>query len=247
MITVILNGYKRPHTLQEQYDAVKAQTVSDVDIMFWGNYHEGNMEKFPPEVIENCVSAFCNHNLGVWARFAFALNAYTPYVCMLDDDAIPGSQWLENCLATMQTHEGLLGCRGLRMSGDDYLKYPNCTMEGFAGGGNEEVEQVDIIGHSWFFQREWLRAYWAEMPRIPLFSGGEDMHFSYAIQKQFGLNSYVPPQPADNEEMWGSKCPTKYGEDDAATSRTEEGFAQANAYWRFMMEQGGYTLVKDKQ
>ena len=126
MISVILNGYKRPHALKEQYEAVKAQTVGDVDVMFWGNYDKSSMDKFPPEVIEKCVTAFCNKNLGVWARFAFALNSFSQYICVLDDDTIPGAKWLENCLDTSKTHSGLLGCRGVRMTGDDHLKYPAC-------------------------------------------------------------------------------------------------------------------------
>jgi hypothetical protein len=245
MITVILNGYKRPHALKEQYEAVKAQTVDDVKIMFWGNHHEGSMEKFPKDIIESCTSAFCNENLGVWARFAFALNADTKFVCMLDDDTIPGKKWLENCLVTMQSHVGLLGCRGVRMTGDDAINYPSCQYTAFgAANPSNEVEPVDIMGHCWFFEREWLRAYWAEMPDTRLQSGGEDMHFSYVMQKHYGLKTYVPPHPADDKEMWGSTSPEKYGEDMAATSRTGEGHTQANSYWQFIMSQG-YKLVKD--
>lgn len=247
MITAILNGYKRPHTLSEQYEAIKSQTIDDVDIMFWGNYHKDSMESFPSDVIEQCTSAFCNKNLGVWARFAYALNADTEYVCVFDDDTIPGKRWLENCLETMKTHRGLLGCRGVRMAGDDYNMYPGCTYESISSGyGNEHPEPVDIMGHCWFFERDWLRAYWAEMPKTPLTRGGEDMHFSYVIQKHFGLYTYVPPQPKEEPEMWGSLDPSKYGEDMAATSRTSEGHMQANSYWNYIVSQG-YKLVKDRQ
>jgi len=247
MITAILNGYRRPHTLKEQYEAVKNQTIDDVDIMFWGNYHKDSMEDFPSEVIESCTSAFCNKNLGVWARFAFALNATTQYICVFDDDTIPGPQWLENCVTTIKTHRGLLGCRGLRMLGEDHLNYPNCEYLCIAAGyDNEEPEEVDVMGHCWFFEREWLRAYWAEMPKTPLTLGGEDMHFSYVLQKHFGMKTYVPPQPKDNPDMWGSLNPSKYGEDMAATSRLSESHMQQNSYWRYMISQG-YQLVKDKQ
>jgi len=30
MITAILNGFKRPHALKEQYEAIKNQTVDDL-------------------------------------------------------------------------------------------------------------------------------------------------------------------------------------------------------------------------
>ena len=84
MITAILNGFKRPHALKEQYEAIKNQTVDDLKFMFWGNYDADSLEKFPEEVIRGCTSAMCNQNLGVWARFAYALNADTKYICVFE-------------------------------------------------------------------------------------------------------------------------------------------------------------------
>jgi hypothetical protein len=243
-VTVILNGYKRPHALQEQYDAIKKQTYSKINIMFWSNYHDDSMSKFPPSVIQDCVAAFCNENLGVWARFAFALNAFTDYICVMDDDTIPGCKWIENCVNTIQSNRGLIGARGVRMSGDDYRNYPGCKYDNIARG-NTKLEAVDIIGHCWFFERDWLRPYWAEMPSSKLLYGGEDMHFSYVLQKHLNLNSYIPAQPEDDPDSWGSTNPCKYGEDVNATSRTHSGHMQANAYWNFILSQG-YKLVKDR-
>jgi hypothetical protein len=244
-VTVILNGYKRPHSLIEQYNAIKNQTYNNINIMLWSNYDKDSFDKYPEHVIAQCASAFCNANFGVWARFAFAWNAYTKYICIMDDDTIPGSKWIENCVKTMQTNIGLLGCRGVRMKDDGYENYPGCKYESICGG-NDKLEMVDIIGHCWFFEREWLRAYWLESPSSALRYGGEDIHFSYAIQKHYGLNSYIPPQPSNDKEMWGSTDPSKYGEDMAATSRTSIGHTQANAYWNYILQQG-YKLVKDRK
>lgn len=244
LVTVIMNSYKRPHTISEQYEAIKNQTIKDISIMCWFNFDEDSRrENYPTDFVHNVPCAFSNINLGVWARFAYALNANSKYICVVDDDTIFGSKWVENCLNTMTTHRGLLGCRGVRMVGNDYNQYPACKYESICG--NENIEQVDIMGHCWFFEKEWLRAYWAEMPyQLPPF-GGEDMHFSFAIQKHFGLKTYVPPQPKDDKEMWGSINPSKYGEDMVATSRTKDGFIQANAYWNHLLSQG-YKLVKDQ-
>jgi hypothetical protein len=164
---------------------------------------------------------------------------------MIDDDTIPGSEWIENCINTMKTHKGLLGCRGVRMSGDDYMNYPGCKYESICGN-NDNVEQVDIMGHCWFFERDWLKYYWLEAPNIRPNHGGEDMHFSYAVQKHLNLNTYVPPQPSSNREMWGSLDPSKYGEDLVATSRTSSGFGDANMYWNYLLAKG-YKLVKDQK
>jgi glycosyltransferase involved in cell wall biosynthesis len=242
-VTVILSGYKRPHVLQEQYAAIKNQTHKDITVMLWSNYDENSFHAYPQDVINSCISAFANVNFGVWARFAYALNANTEYVCMIDDDTIPGSRWIENCLNTISTNKGLLGCRGVRFTGDDYQNYPGCSYESICGN-NENIERVDIMGHSWFFEKQWLRAYWAEMPNtIPNF-GGEDMHFSYVLQKHFNLYTYVPAQPSNDKEMWGSINPSKYGEDMNATSRTSDGYVQANHYWNYILSRG-YKLAKD--
>ena len=222
MITVILNGYRRPEALKEQYDSVMNQTVSeDLDVMLWTNFHQDSYDKFPKEVVENVTAGMCNKNLGVWARFAFALNAKTRFICVLDDDTIPGKKWLENCLVTMEESTGLLGCRGVRMTGEDFNNYPMCQYEAFgAASPSDEIKQVDIMGHCWFFEREWLRAYWAEMPSTPLQYGGEDMHFSYSIQKYLGLSTYVPPHPTEDMSYWGSQPDSAYrlGVDEHAIS-----------------------------
>ena len=242
-VTVVLNCFKRPHTLKEQCEAIANQTVKNIPIMIWTNYDENSVSNYPSGVFKANISSINNTNFGVWARFAYALNAETEYVCVIDDDTIPGSKWIENCLNTVQTHRGLLGCRGVRMTGDDYKNYPGCQYQSICGN-NDSVERVDIMGHSWFFEKNWLRAYWAEMPQtIPKF-GGEDMHFSYVLQKHFGLYTYVPPQPKNNMDLWGSLNPSKYGEDMNATSRTSVGFMQGNSYWNFILAQG-YKLVKD--
>lgn len=242
-VTIVLNSYRRLHTLETQLVAIKAQTYPVKDIMLWQNYHDSNNDnKISNFAYDNTKNAKCNHNFGVWARFSYALNATTKYVCVIDDDTIPGSRWIENCIETMKTHRGLLGCRGVRMSCSDFKNYPSCKYEGIHR--NDKVEQVDIMGHSWFFEKDWLRYYWLEAPNVLPKHGGEDMHFSYAIQKNLNLNTYVPPQPMDNREMWGSLNPSEYGEDMVATSRTGSGHIQANSYWNFILNQG-YRLVKD--
>ena len=52
-ITVILNGYRRPQALQEQYDAIKNQTYKNIDIMFWSNYYEDMQDKFSNQILSN--------------------------------------------------------------------------------------------------------------------------------------------------------------------------------------------------
>jgi glycosyltransferase involved in cell wall biosynthesis len=216
-ITVLLSCYKRPHSLKDQYNSIKNQTVSVKEVMIWQN--KGELNSFIPlnrEVAAECSTAISNKNFGVWSRFAYALNADTEYVCIFDDDTIPGDMWLENCLNTIKTHNGLLGTIGVIFKDLDYQNYDRF---GWANP-NEKTEEVDIVGHSWFFRKEWLSAFWQECGSPLHHLSGEDVHFSYSLQKYFGLKTYVPPHPKNNKRLWGSLPESAYalGVDNVAVS-----------------------------
>tara|TARA_R110000868_G_scaffold405813_1_gene685648 strand:- start:1160 stop:1882 length:723 start_codon:yes stop_codon:yes gene_type:complete len=215
MVTVILNGYKRSSHFEKQLNAIKNQTLRPKEIMLWQN----KGDEFDSDLTNQTTHANCNKNLGVWARFAFALNAKTEYICIFDDDTIPGSKWLENCYNTIQTHDGLLGTIGVNFL--DQNNYMSNVRVGW-DRPNENTEVVDIVGHSWFFKREDLATFWRELPDLnhsPLV--GEDMHFSYTLQKYTNKKTYVPPHPPSDMEMWGSKPDVAWsiGTDEAAISR----------------------------
>jgi glycosyltransferase involved in cell wall biosynthesis len=213
-ITVILNGFKRSQHFKKQLEAIENQTIKPKEILLWQNLGEN----FDKHLTSRTTHSSCNKNLGVWARFAYALNADTEYVCVFDDDTIPGKKWLENCLNTIQEHDGLLGTIGVKFQTTQSY-HPN-TRVGWANPNNN-TEEVDIVGHSWFFKREWLSTFWRELPDVKQTRlVGEDMHFSYTLQKYLNKKTYVPPHPIDDMEMWGSKPDTGWGigQDSAALS-----------------------------
>lgn len=249
MITVILNGYKRTYTLQQQYEAIKRQTVNDVTIMLWANSIEDTIDQYPDEVVNSCESTMSNGNYGVWGRFAHALNAKTKYVCIIDDDTIPGSKWLENCLSTIQNYRGPLSTRGVIMNrGQDRL-YPHPDSHTTIGwcNPNKTTTRVDMLCHSWFIEKTWLRAFWAEMPEDIPMNFGEDMHVSYSVKKHFGLNSYVPPHPENDREMWGSipESALEYGQDSAAISWNDVANMGMRTYWNFIRD-NGYKIISEE-
>ena len=180
----------------------------------------------------------------MWARFAFALNAKTEYICVFDDDTIPGSKWLENCYNTIQTHDGLLGTIGVKFF--DPNNYVSNVRVGW-DRPNETTEEVDIVGHSWFFRREDLATFWRELPDMdhsPLV--GEDMHFSYTLQKYTNKKTYVPPHPLNDMEMWGSKPDSAWsiGTDSAAISRNPSNMDTMNkAFMNYINK--GFKLLKN--
>ena len=234
-VTVILNTYKRLTNLPKQFEALNSQTVKPTAIFIWHNQGD---EEFPKEFLTKALVSQNNFNYGVWARFAFALNARTEYICIFDDDTIPGKKWLENCLSTMKKHEGLLGTRGLK-----FRSKSRYTPNNDYGWNNpsHETEKVDIVGHSWFFKREWLETFWRELPPKDFSSiAGEDIHFSYTLQKYLGLNTYVPPHPPNDFDLWGSqpKLASALGNDIEAISMKDDSIIRFNKALKYYTKKG---------
>ena len=212
-ITTILNCYKRPEYLQKQIEAVHNQTVSTDDIWVWYNKPE-DQEQYDLSVL-GVKTSTNNHNFKFHGRFAFALLAQTKYVAFFDDDTIPGPKWFENCLKTMETNPGILGCSGVVLKSDNYRD--NYKVGWAYGIHNEEPYEVDLVGHAWFLKKEWLKYMWYEEPVS--WDNGEDMQFSYLCQKYGNIKTIVPPHPINNIEIWGSTV-RELGDDNNASWKT---------------------------
>jgi hypothetical protein len=253
-ITVVLSGYKRQN-LKEQVEAVNNQSVPVKEIFYWQNTTPGF--NYDEDTYCELNSALSNYNYGVWARFAYALNAKSDYVCVLDDDTIPGEMWLENCLQTYKTHPGLLGGIGLRFKNGQYeldqlpdgkkTRYGWDNVNPDVYGNNEEVVEVDIVGHSWFFARDLLSVMWRELPAEHWsMLCGEDIHFSYMLQKYTDLKTYVPPHPKDDTRMWSSLKAIQYGADQYATAYETLGSGEMKKYLQHCVD-NGFVLYRDRK
>lgn len=257
-ISVVLNGYRRRHNLTAQLTALKQQSVLPNEVMLWHNAPvDAGTNYIDYGLSSEAVTAFCTHNLGVWARFTYALNAVSTYVCVLDDDTIPGRRWLENCLQTMSTHPGMLGTVGLEyvdpLPPAQSHYYEPCIRHGWPdAGNNEHVVEVDFVGHAWFFRREWLAHMFREPlePRYRLC--GEDIHFSHMLQKYGGIRTYVPPHPRNDMTLWGSTNGYNLGTD--AVSLWESNVESSGLPFRALMSEyfhksrmEGWMLKNEKQ
>ena len=210
-ITVILNSYRRPYNLKMQIEALKAQTIKPKEIWLWVNAHEDNKDYDYSDL--GLDKIFNNDfNWKFYGRFAGALLSDTKYVAIFDDDTIPGTKWFENCLNTMKTHEGILGSAGILLNDKIYVKHDRCGWP----TRNEETTEVDLVGHAWFFKRDWLQYLWKEKP--PTWDNAEDIQFAYSAQKYGNIKTYCPPHPKNDMEMHGSIMGNELGIDNKATS-----------------------------
>lgn len=232
-ISVVLNAYKRVEILERQIQAILGQSNKPEHIYIWHNKacELPDLSKYDLTIVE------CSENLGVWARFAFALNLKTDYICLFDDDTIPGSDWFKNCLESKAIEEGLFGTRGLRfLSKKRYHPFESFGWD----SPNEEIIEVDIVGHAWFFKREYLGMFWEQLPSItasPI--AGEDIHFSAALQRH-GIKTFVPPHKSSNTNQWGStkEAALKYGTNDAAISSDSMALSRFDEAYRYYVSNG---------
>lgn len=242
LVTVVLNGYKRPHVLREQFDAYQNQSIGIPQIMFWGNLEDKTTyPDFDKYVVNNSISVFSDRNHGSWARFSYALNARTPYICIADDDAVPGKRWLENCLKTIQgeKQDAVLTTNGIVLQLDG-----SQTSHGWKNP-NEKPQEVDFGANCWFFHSRILRMFWALSPDLLPLNFGNGIHLSYAAFRFSKIKTLVPKHPKDDTEFWGSlpKC-SEYGEELVANFRKPEVIDGTNQYYNWITNNGYVNLVQ---
>lgn len=251
LVTFVLSGFKRPHVMREQYEAIQAQTVKDFDIMYWINAPGDSLKTFDgcQDIISANQAVVANNDYGSWGRFVCALNSRSQFVHVVDDDTLPGPKWLENCLETYkEVGGGVLSTRGVIMTEHD-MQYPaphSYTPVGWCAP-NEETTRVDMGCHSWFFDKNVLRAYFAAMPTHFPMRFGEDTHIAFAAKMHMGINSYVPKHPKDDTEVWGSNFDKaiKYGEEACAISMDPQANVGMNRYWQFVKGNGYKTMLEE--
>lgn len=197
-IGVLVTSFRRPHTLRKQLAAIRGQSLAPARIVVFHNH--GGVEP-DRDALRECEVVACNFNSGVWPRMAFAAWAFkNEYVCVFDDDTVPGPKWFENCMSCLDSSTiDLCGATGVIFhEGQRHLR------EYVGGHGNKEAVDVDIVGHSWFAPRYvYCRAVGTPRP-VPMHdTAGEDYHLSYSVQLQ-GCRTVVPAQPFDAPDMHGS-------------------------------------------
>ena len=240
MITVILNAFKRQRFLIDQIESVLSQSIPVDKILIWNNGPPLALSDYNGKVIV----ANSSENFGVWSRFAFALNADTEYVCILDDDTFPNEDFFKSCVEQMDVEPALLGCRGLRfLSSSRYQPFETFGWD----APNEKAEVVDIVGHAWFFKKIWLSTFWLEQPKVGASRiVGEDMHFSFMLQKHLGLKTMVPAHSIHNKKRWGSdpEIAIKLGSSKEAISQADDVLRKFDLALKNYTS-AGFVLCKD--
>lgn len=228
-ISVILTAWRRPQYLEEQVERILNQTVRPQEIILWYNAPPKKLGIFERKQLVSFKNdkyvkkIICDCNFGIIPRFTLASCLESEYVCIFDDDTMPGERWFENCLNHVDREQALCSTIGLRYLSKTELQTekPRMGWEGM----NEKLEYVDLVGHSWFFRREWAKYFWDEDPVSYTF--GEDIHFCAMLQRH-GIRSACPPHPQSDKSLWGSVKPER-GVDKVAISCSSD---KSGEFWQ---------------
>ena len=150
-ISVILNVYNRYHTLEQQIESIKNQSIhiKSENIHIWYNKSD-NEQKLP---IDKDIKTYtCNWNTKFFGRFTLPLLIKTPYVALFDDDMFPNKDWLKNCLETINhsNTNGILGGTGIVLNSK---KYESNTKYGWKTRAihSDKTERVDLVSSVIFY------------------------------------------------------------------------------------------------
>jgi hypothetical protein len=206
-ISVVCTLYKKPDALRKQVMAIRSQSIKPVEVLL---FQDGIANDYKIELQPELCELFddvhvCPTNVGVWGRFEYARKrAKGEYVCVFDDDTIPGKQWLANCMGNMWEVPGIYGTTGVVLA--ETAEYP---CDGWLSVGwknpNSKRAEVDFVGHSWFLKTQWLNYMFDGTEKYQdLRYVAEDMTLSVQCLKH-GIKTFVPPHPVKHLEMWGSQ------------------------------------------
>lgn len=204
-VTIVITVWKRSY-LATQLEALACQTLPPAQV--WVVHYENHIEVEP--VIRQFAGRFVSlhyiHagvNLKYFGRFSIATHVPGEYVWMLDDDVIPGIQWLETSFEKCRTLNAVIGCSGRIIPPGDFM--PERGLQGnlekyFVGDcqGPQDMNYcvadtlVDFACNSYFFKSRWLQYFWSVWPST--FQSGEDIHLSASLKIRKGIPTIVPAQ-----------------------------------------------------
>lgn len=175
-LSIILNVYKRQNLLQ-QLELLENQTIQDFNIIINRNWEQ----KLPDSVKKKYKVYYNTNKLWVRQRFLTALNCWTEYILVIDDDMLPQKNFIKNCWDTNKKVDWVIGSvwhiyhtkTNRRPHTQVWWTYPN-----------KEITQVDIVWHTWFFKRERLEKFRDMNPpaeQRPY--NWEDIWFWYVMQR----------------------------------------------------------------
>lgn len=184
-VAVILTQYKRNH-VEQQLVALQNQTLNVDTIVVFQN--EAHVDIHHLKNKYNFKHVLSDINTKYFGRFAFGFSLDADIIIVMDDDIIPGRNFVNNFVEQCIQLNGIIGGNGriAVLNKNKTLIQPNDTCF------TKQPVKVDFVGHAWCIKKEWLYYMFSAAPFT--YDTGEDMHLCFSSKLFGGINSYMAKQ-----------------------------------------------------
>ncbi|WP_447529196.1 hypothetical protein [Vreelandella sp. TE19] len=207
--TAIITLYKRQDYLPEQLMAIKNQSIPPDSIIIIQNENHIEIDpfiiqKFNLKVIRSDINS-------LYFRWIVGYLVDSCYVCVFDDDVIPGSRWIESCFAASRKFNALVGPSGRRAA----PKKKEKAWKSIENLSVNTYEFCDWVCNSYFFKKEWIK-YVVEASRYGNTQKTfDDIQLATTLKMYGDINTVVPPQ-VDKKSIFNGHIRREYGHDEHA-------------------------------
>lgn len=196
-LTLWLSVHRRPTRLKPQLMAIRAQTVQPLWTEAFVN--PGGIP-FDEVTLSTIHTTRPSSNKGPYRRFSEAALSGTRFVAILDDDCVPGKQWLERAMQRIAQMAALgqpciVACAGTIFRSDD----PNSGIPIGPESPRPEEHEVDLGRGGWIMETKLLDHF---REREALDDRGWAYHLAMLVQRLAGI-TMVLPYEQKNHDTWG--------------------------------------------
>ena len=191
-VTVILTVWKRYH-LEEQIEALLYQSKPPYEIWIQQTQNHIDISDVLGKYSYKIRYSYCEKNKGVFGRFESVVDVKTEYVCIIDDDIIPGTWFLENAMNKSCELNAIISPNGRIINPTNY-EYEKYIGDGILLGHSfcKHDTIVDYGNNAWLFKTEWIELF---LQYPPLYrNNGEDIQLSASLKLHKDICTCVPSQ-----------------------------------------------------
>lgn len=193
-ISAVLTICNRSYSFEDQVKYLLDQTIKIEELLVWcfKKEHLDLVTEIEKKYNISVKSGYCGFPT-VWSRFAFALNTYSDYIILLDDDIFPGKKYLERCLDEYKREPSVIVASGIKFNSNSPESFSSYNRYGWGNYPDNLDSNVEVHygGHSWFAHRKVFSTFWNEFDKKYSSFAGEDMHISHMAKKYLNLKTKV--------------------------------------------------------
>ncbi len=206
-LTIMLSQRARPTLFVQQRQAIDTSTVRPAALACFVNPVGVQLND---RAMNGIATIKAGYDMGPWMRWRFAQETETKYVLVLDDDCIPGINWIRCAyerleLAEQRGEKIVVGAGGTVYQSDNY---DDVFPVGPEAPRVDEV-LVDIVRGGWMMPRELITQI-LEYPRLGSTPGSQRLavpiHVSAALQ-DIGYQIVVLSNSPADKASWGMREP----------------------------------------